>query len=155
LFSNLNQDFDSSHLRIRYDSFVTAPTVFDCNLESGEMAVVEKLHVDNHDPSQYHCQQIYATASDGTKVPIVLAWKGDLERNGKRPLYLYGYGAYGMCALWAGHFRMSRLSLLDRGVVLPAPTSEVVASWANRGTKAERCSPSAIPSPTSSLVPIT
>lgn len=117
MFLDFNREFNTKTLRLRYDSFATPPTVFDYDMDSGARKVVEALSVPNHDPSQYHCEQIFATADDGTKVPIVVVWKGELEKNGKRPLYLYGYGAYGMCALWAGHFRMSRLSLLDRGVV--------------------------------------
>jgi oligopeptidase B len=117
LFHDLNREFDSHVLRLRYDSFSTPPTIFDYDMGSGERTVVEALVVPGHDSSQYHSEMTYATARDGTKVPVVVSWKGDLVKDGKRPLYLYGYGAYGMCALWAGQFRMSRLSLLDRGVV--------------------------------------
>jgi len=117
LFHNLNREFDSKVLRLRYDSFSTPPTVFDYDMESGARQVVEALSVPGYDGSQYHSEIVYATARDGVKVPILLAWKGELVKDGSRPLYLYGYGAYGMCALWAGQFRMSRLSLLDRGVV--------------------------------------
>lgn len=117
LFHNLNREFDSSVLRLRYDSFSTPPTVFDYEMSTGEREVVEELVVPGFDGSLYHSKVVYATARDGTQVPVLLAWKGDLVQDGNRPLYLYGYGAYGMCALWAGHFRMTRLSLLDRGVV--------------------------------------
>ncbi|MGH9694209.1 MAG: prolyl oligopeptidase family serine peptidase [Bryobacteraceae bacterium] len=117
MFLDLNREYNTTNLRLRYDSFATPPTVIDYDMESGKRQTVEALVVPGHDPSQYHCEKIYATAGDGTQVPIVVVWKGELAKDGKRPLYLYGYGAYGMCALWAGHFRMSRLSLLDRGVV--------------------------------------
>ena len=117
MFADLNREFNTNVLRLRYDSFANPPSVIDYDMDSGARKTIEALVVPGHDPSQYHCEKIYATATDGTQVPIVLAWKGELKKDGKRPLYLYGYGAYGMCALWAGHFRMSRLSLLDRGVV--------------------------------------
>jgi oligopeptidase B len=117
LFKDLNREFNTSTVRFRYDSFKTPPTIFDYDMNTRQLKKVEEIVVPGFDASQYHVERVEATADDGTPLQVLLAWKGELIKDGQRRLHLYGYGAYGMCALWAGHFRMSRLCLLDRGVV--------------------------------------
>jgi len=68
-----------------------------------------------YDPAQYESERIYAAAPDGVKVPISLVHKKGLRRDGRAPLLLYGYGAYGI-SIDPG-FASDRLSLLDRGFV--------------------------------------
>jgi len=67
------------------------------------------------DPNNYKTERLYATAKDGTKVPISLVYRKGLEKNGDNPLLLYGYGSYG--ASMNASFSSVRLSLLDRGFV--------------------------------------
>jgi len=68
-----------------------------------------------YDPSLYNSERIYATASDGTKVPISIVYKKDLKRDGTRPMLLQGYGSYGYPS--DVNFSSMRLSLLNRGVI--------------------------------------
>jgi oligopeptidase B len=68
-----------------------------------------------YDPARYNSELIYATASDGTQLPISMVYKRDLRRPGPQPLLLVGYGAYGFAS--DVHFSSTRLSLLDRGVI--------------------------------------
>jgi oligopeptidase B len=68
-----------------------------------------------YDSKLYSSERVYATASDGTKVPISLVYKKDLKLDGSRPLLLDAYGSYGIPRNVG--FSSSRLSLLDRGVV--------------------------------------
>jgi oligopeptidase B len=68
-----------------------------------------------YDPKQYQSERIYATASDGTRIPVSLVYKKDLKRDSARPLFLYGYGSYGIPTNVS--FSSNRLSLLDRGFV--------------------------------------
>jgi len=63
----------------------------------------------------YQVERVFATAEDGTQIPISLVYKKGMVKDGKNPLYLYGYGAYGITTEPA--FNPNRLSLLDRGFV--------------------------------------
>jgi oligopeptidase B len=68
-----------------------------------------------YDPKEYVTERLYATAKDGTKVPISLVYKKGFKKDGKAPLLLYGYGSYG--ASMDATFGSTRLSLLNRGFV--------------------------------------
>jgi oligopeptidase B len=68
-----------------------------------------------YDPREYASERLWATARDGTRVPISIVYKRGFQRDGKAPLFLYGYGSYG--AGMSAAFSSNRLSLLDRGMV--------------------------------------
>jgi len=69
----------------------------------------------NYDPKLYKSERLYATASDGTRVPVSLVYKKALKRDGTRPLLLQAYGSYGIPS--NATFNSARLSLLNRGVI--------------------------------------
>ena len=69
--------------------------------------------VGGHNPDDYETARIYAKARDGVDVPISIVYKKGFEKDGTRPLLLYGYGSYGSTT--DPHFNSVRLSLLDRG----------------------------------------
>ncbi|RMM34775.1 Protease II [Pseudomonas coronafaciens pv. oryzae] len=107
-------EFDSDRIRLRYQSLNRPAQVRQLALATGEQVVLKETPVlGTFDADAYVSQRLWATASDGTQVPISLVVKRELV--GKTtPLYLYGYGAYGESLdPWFSH---ARLSLLDRGV---------------------------------------
>lgn len=108
-----NHEFHTSKYRLTYESMVTPPATFECDLNAGTTEVLKTEEVIGYDATAYNCKRIFATAEDGTQVPISLVFKGDLVPGG--PLLLYGYGAYGYAM--TPYFSDKRLSLLDRGVV--------------------------------------
>jgi oligopeptidase B len=71
--------------------------------------------VPGYDPALYASERSFATASDGTAVPISLVYRRDRKIAAAQPLLLYGYGSYGIPIDAA--FSQTRVSLLDRGVV--------------------------------------
>jgi oligopeptidase B len=110
------QEFDSGTFRFLYDSLVTPPTVYDQDLATGTRKLMKQEPVlGGFDPARYASARLWATARDGTKVPVSLVHRRDVKPDGTAPLWLYGYGSYGY-GMPAG-FSSSRLSLLDRGVV--------------------------------------
>lgn len=111
-----NAEYNTKLLRFGYASLTTPESVFDYNMETRERELKKQQEVlGGYDPSQYQSERIFATAPDGVKVPISLVYKKGLVKNGKAPLLLYGYGAYGI-SMDPG-FSSDRLSLLDRGFV--------------------------------------
>jgi len=108
-------DYDSLTYRYSYQSFSTPPSVFDYDTRTGQSTLLKRQEVLGHyDPSQYVSERLWATARDGVKVPISIVYKKGFARDGQGPLFLYGYGSYGIGT--PPTFSSSRLSLLDRGM---------------------------------------
>lgn len=111
-----NAEYDTKLLRFNYTSLVTPNSAFDYNMETRARELKKQQPVlGGYDSAKYQSERIYATAADGVKVPISLVYKKGLVQNGKAPMLLYGYGAYGISMDPA--FSSDRLSLLDRGFV--------------------------------------
>jgi oligopeptidase B len=111
-----NPDFNTEILRFTYSSLVTPSSTFDYNMTTKERKLLKQQEVvGGYDANQYQSERLYATATDGTKVPISLVYKKGFERNAQSPLLLYAYGSYGYSI--DATFSSSRLSLLDRGFV--------------------------------------
>jgi oligopeptidase B len=111
-----NLEFNTSVLRFTYQSLITPASVFDYDMKTRKRTLLKQTEVlGGYDQSQYGSERIYATASDGVRIPISIVYKKDLRRDGQRPLLLNGYGAYGYPLPIS--FSSSRLSLLNRGVV--------------------------------------
>ena len=112
-----NAEFDTKVFRYNYQSLVTPSSVFDYDMEKRASTLLKQQEVlGGYDPAQYASEWVFATAKDGTKVPISLVYKKSLKRDGKAPLFLTGYGSYGFP--YPVTFSSNRLSLLDRGFVI-------------------------------------
>jgi oligopeptidase B len=115
VFPGGTRDYESTTYRYNYQSFVTPQSVYDYDTVTGRSTLLKRQEVlGGYDPSQYTLERLWATARDGTKVPISIVYKKGFERNGKAPLFLYAYGSYGFATPVT--FDSSRLSLLDRGM---------------------------------------
>ncbi|WP_236652773.1 S9 family peptidase [Chitinophaga vietnamensis] len=113
---SVNPEMDSKELRYFYTSLTTPSSIYDYNMETGKSELKRQQEVlGGYDPKNYISERLYATAKDGTKVPISVVYKKGFEKNGKSPLLLYGYGSYGH-SIDPG-FNSNLLSLLDRGFV--------------------------------------
>ncbi len=111
-----NKDFNVTSLRFSYMSLVTPRSVFDYDMNARTRELKKQYEVlGGYDPALYQSERIFATASDGTKIPISMVYKKGVVKGGQNPLYLYGYGSYG--ASIDPSFSSNRLSLLDRGFV--------------------------------------
>jgi oligopeptidase B len=115
-FPDINAEFHTGTFRFRYQSMVTPPSIYDYDMDSREQTLRKRLEVlGGYDSSRYTVERTHATAQDGTKIPISLAYRNDTPRDGTAPMHLTGYGAYGYPLPVL--FSSNRLSLLDRGVV--------------------------------------
>ncbi|KJL46697.1 Protease 2 [Microbacterium hydrocarbonoxydans] len=113
-----NPEWHSPFLRLGYGSFVTPGTVYELDLATRELVLRKQAVVlGGYSPADYGQERAWATASDGTRVPISLVWKRSFGEPGTsvRPVHLYGYGSYEH-SIDPG-FSVARLSELDRGVI--------------------------------------
>jgi oligopeptidase B len=112
-----NPEFDTSVFRFSYTSLVTPNSVVDYDLDRRTWTVRKQQEVvGGYDPTLYRSERLFATAPDGTRVPVSLVYRLPLVRDGSRPLLLQGYGSYGYS--FDPAFSSNALSLLDRGWVL-------------------------------------
>ena len=111
-----NPEFNSSLLRYGYTSMVTPSTVFDYDMATRERTLRKQQPVlGGYDANRYVTERLWATADDGTPVPISLVRRIDRLRDVTAPALLYGYGSYE--ATMDPSFSSARLSLVDRGFV--------------------------------------
>jgi oligopeptidase B len=110
-----NNDYDATAYRYNYQSMVTPPSVYDYDMHSGKSALLKRQEVPGgFDPARYASERLWATARDGTRVPISIVYRKGFPRDGRGPLFLYGYGSYGFGT--PPTFSATRLTLLDRGM---------------------------------------
>jgi len=111
-----NPEYDSAALQIEFESMVTPKTISDYNFVTGELTVLKTQPVlGGYQATDYTQRRVWATAADGTQVPISLVHRRDVTADGTAPGLIYGYGAYEICI--DPYFSVARLSLLDRGFV--------------------------------------
>lgn len=111
-----NPEYNSNTFRFEYTSLTTPNSTFDYNMLSKEKKLMKQQTIEGgYNPSDYITERLYATAEDGTKIPISLVYKKGFIKNGRAPLLLSGYGSYGFNN--DAKFSSTRLSLLDRGFV--------------------------------------
>ncbi|SOE21267.1 oligopeptidase B [Spirosomataceae bacterium TFI 002] len=109
-----NREYNSSLLRYRYTSLITPSSTFDYDMTSKKKTLLKQQEVlGGYDKSQYQSERLYATAKDGTKIPISIVYKKGFKKDGKSPVLEYAYGSYGYSM--DASFSSTRLSLLDRG----------------------------------------
>jgi len=112
-----NPEWEQPTLRLAYTSFVTPATVYDYVVATTELRLLKQQPVlGGYDPSLFEQRREWAEASDGTRIPISLVYRKDLVSPGTpAPTLLYGYGSYEHSV--DPSFSISRLSLLDRGMI--------------------------------------
>ncbi len=112
----VNLEYDTDVLRVRYESLVTPRQILDVDLVTGERTVVKATPVlGGFESVDYVSRREWALAEDGTRIPLSIVHRADLDLASPQPLLLYGYGSYE--ASIDPTFSIPRLSLLDRGVV--------------------------------------
>ncbi len=109
-----NPEYRVERLRIDYQSMVTPNTVYDYHLADDRLEMLKVREIPSgYDPSGYATERLMAPARDGTLVPVSVVYRKDFTKDGRGPLHIYAYGAYGFA--FPPGFSANRLSLLDRG----------------------------------------
>ncbi len=110
-----NFEFGADTFRFAVSTPTSPRTVYDENVHTGTRTVVKRYEVPGFDSSRYASERVHVTARDGTSVPVSIVYAKGVTPDGTHPLYLYGYGSYGLSSDVG--FNPMIVSLLDRGVV--------------------------------------
>src|SRR5437762_1685936 len=111
-----NREFKTSVVRYNYQSLTTPSSIFDYDMNTRQATLKKQTEVPGgFDKANYQSERVFATASDGTKIPMSVVYRRDVKLDGSAPMLLYGYGSYGISI--PPSFSAGRLALLDRGVV--------------------------------------
>ncbi|MEM7109632.1 MAG: DUF5686 family protein [Bacteroidota bacterium] len=110
-----NPDYLNKQFRFNYTSFTQPNTTYEYDLETQKLTILKQQKVANYTPTDYTSERIWARAEDGTRIPVSLVYKKGLVKDGSNPLYLNGYGAFGVSE--NPYFNYQTLSLLDRGII--------------------------------------
>ena len=130
-----NAEYKTTFFRYDYQSLTAPETTFDYDFETKTSKVVRVAPVPTYEAGLYASERVWATAKDKTKIPVSLVYKKSLFKKGQNPLYIYGYGSYGLSS--DPYFRRTVISLLDRGFVFAIAHvrggSEMGRAWYENG----------------------
>ncbi len=119
-----------------YTSFNYPATIFRYDFKTGQSTVYRQPEVD-FDPNDYVVEQQFYISKDGTQVPIFIAYKKGLKKDGQNPAYLYGYGGFNVSV--TPSFSVSNLAWMEMGGVYALPNlrggGEYGEQWHLAGTK--------------------
>lgn len=111
-----NREWATPKLRIGYGSFTEPSELIELDVTTGERTLLKRQPVlGGYDSADYVQSREWATAADGTRIPLSIVRRKGTDENRPAPLLLYGYGSYESSI--DPYFSVSRLSMLDRGVV--------------------------------------
>jgi oligopeptidase B len=124
-------------VRYTYDSPTTPRTTFEVDIASSKRVFLHREPTPTYDPARYASEYRHATAPDGTRVPISIAYRKDTKLDGTAPVLVLGYGAYGISK--EPTFARAQISLLDRGFVVAIAHvrggAELGDAWYDAGRK--------------------
>ncbi|MER0340873.1 prolyl oligopeptidase family serine peptidase [Vibrio vulnificus] len=122
-----------------FTNYVTPPTIFSLDVNSGESQVFQESKAP-FDRTQFESQQVFYPSKDGTLIPMIISYKKGIELNGKNPTILYGYGGFdvsltpafsGMVASWLELGGVYAVANLRGG-------GEYGKAWHNAGTQLQK-----------------
>lgn len=101
-----------------FTSFTYPGTIFKYTIESGKSELYWKPAID-FNPEDFVTEQVFYQSKDGTEIPMFIVYKKGLEKNGKNPTYLYGYGGFNISLM--PRFSLTNLILLENGGIYAQP----------------------------------
>ncbi len=116
-YTGTNVDFDTEVLRYGYNAMTTPSSVIEFNMRTKTKTVLKEQEVldKKFNKDNYTSERIWATADDGTKIPMSVIYRKGIKKDETNPLLQYAYGSYGSTV--DPYFSTIRLSLLDRGFI--------------------------------------
>jgi len=116
LGASVNAEFATKKFRYNYQSPITPSSTFEYDVQTQASTLLKQQEVPGgYDKSRYVVERPFVPAKDGTGIPVTVVYRKDLFKRGENPLYVYGYGSYGVTI--PDTFTTTLLPLLDRGLV--------------------------------------
>jgi len=115
LSSAVNREFDTDKFRYNYQSPITPSSTFAYDVKTRASTLLKQQEVPGFDKSLYAVERPFVPAKDGVGVPVTVVYRKDKFKKGENPLYVYGYGSYGITI--PDTFSTTSLPIMDRGVV--------------------------------------
>jgi oligopeptidase B len=116
VYPSTNIEYNTELLRYGYTSLTTPTSTFDYNMKTKERKLMKQQEVvGGYNPDDFQTERLWATADDGTEIPMSIVYKKGTKKDGSNPTLLYAYGSYGSST--DPTFSITRLSLLNRGFV--------------------------------------
>lgn len=136
-----NEEYKATLARYDYSSLTTPDSTYDYDMASRAKTLIKRREVPgSFKPEDYETRRLLAPAPDGVLVPVSLVYRKDTFRKGENPLYMEGYGSYGITM--PPYFSTQRLSLLDRGFIYAIPHirggSELGRQWYEDGRQLKK-----------------
>lgn len=111
-----NPEWDAPKLRVSYTSYIQPSQLFDYEVATGTYTLLKEQEVPGgYTKDDYVAYRMWSTAEDGTRIPVSVVHRSDLDRTQANPTLLYGYGSYETSM--DPYFSVTRLSMLDRGMI--------------------------------------
>ena len=130
---------DDTETFYSYSSYNRPTTIYRYDVETGEATVFKQTEVD-FEPDDYLVEQVFFESKDGTRVPMFIAHRADLQRDGQRPTLLYGYGGFNSAQ--KPYFSITRLAWMEMGGVFAVANlrggGEYGEEWHRAGTKLQK-----------------
>ncbi len=135
LSSAVNKEFDTDKFRYNYQSPITPSSTFEYDVKTRASTLLKQQEVPGFDKSLYAVERLFVPANDGVGVPVTVVYRKDKFKRGENPLFVYGYGSYGITI--PDTFSTTSLPILDRGVVSAVAHirggGELGEAWHNAG----------------------
>jgi prolyl oligopeptidase len=130
---------DAETLYFSFTNYKTPGSIYAYDAKSGESDLYRKPAID-FDPDNYESEQVFYTSKDGTKVPMIITYKKGLERNGKNPTILYGYGGFNVSL--TPSFNITNAVWMEQGGIYAVPNlrggGEYGKAWHDAGTQLKK-----------------
>ena len=111
-FAGKNADTETFY---SFTSYNTPTGIYRYNMRTGQSQLIRQPKVD-FDPEDYHVEQVFYASKDGTRIPMFLAYRKGIERDGDNPTLLYGYGGFSISL--TPYFSVSRLAWMEMGGIM-------------------------------------
>ena len=127
---------DRKEVFFYFSSFTVPGSIYQYDLATNTSKVYVSPKV-KFNESDYVSEQVFYPSKDGTRIPLFITYKKGLKRNGKNPVYLYGYGGFNIAM--PPHFSSNRIPFLEIGGIYAQAClrggSEYGEEWHLTGTK--------------------
>ena len=130
---------EETELYYSFTNYKTPGNIYKYDIKNGISELFHKSNID-FNPEEYESKQVFYTSKDGTKVPMIITHKKDLELHGKNPTILYGYGGFNISL--TPNFSISNAIWMEQGGILAVPNlrggGEYGQAWHKAGTKFQK-----------------